>query len=193
MIYTAITGGKDAERDDIHVFRGTGQFTNPLMEAKKYKVLSHKYVNSEISIWVDGNVYLRQSEDFYKTLLKDTDIAVLEHPLHKCVFKEAEFCKKMGKGEPDEIDELMDKYTHEGYPENNGLAQCCMIVRRHTPEINALNEAWWAEVCRYSSRDQLSFPYIFQDKVKYLKHDKTKSWNVAHDNNLYFLRYPHQK
>lgn len=193
MIYTAITGGKDAERDDIKVFRGTGQFTNPLMEAKKYKVLPHKYMDSEISIWVDGNVYLKQSEDFYKGLLKDTDIAVLEHPLHQCVYKEAEFCKQTGKGVPEEIDELMDKYTQEGYPENNGLAQCCMIVRRHTPEINALNEAWWAEITRYSSRDQLSFPYIFRDKVKYLKHDKTKPWNIAHDNNLYFLRYPHSK
>lgn len=191
MIYSAIVGEKDKQREDIKVF--SGESHDPLMEAKKYKILSHKYIDSEYSIWVDGNVYLKQNEEWYYNLLGDYDIAVLKHPLHQCVYKEAKLCKKIGTGNPEAIDELMDKYTGEGYPENNGLAQCCMIVRRHTPELNTLNEAWWAEICRYCSRDQLSFPYIFQGKVKYLEHDKTKPWNIAHDNNLYFTRYPHQK
>ena len=26
--------------------------------------------------------------------------------------------------------------------------------------MNAFNEAWWAEICRWSYRDQVSFPYV---------------------------------
>jgi hypothetical protein len=34
------------------------------------------------------------------------------------------------------------------------------MLRRHTPAVNAFNEAWWDEIARGSKRDQLSFPYV---------------------------------
>lgn len=194
MIYSANVGEKDSPRDDVLTFTGEGQFTENVMEAKKYKVLSHKYVDDEYSIWIDGNVFLNHDEQWYYDLLGDYDIAVLEHPLHGypgCIYKEAKLCQTIGKGDADKIQEQIEKYQAEGYPANNGMGQCCMIIRRHTPELCELNEAWWAEITRYSTRDQLSFPYIFGDKVKYLQHDRNQHPAVAHNDNEYFKRYDH--
>jgi len=39
-----------------------------------------------------------------------------------------------------------------------------MIIRRHTKKIEQFNNAWWAEYCRFSVRDQLSFMYCL-DKI----------------------------
>jgi len=198
MIYSAIVGNKDKTRDDIKVFKGEGLFKSPRMEAKIYKVLFHKFIDAEKSIWIDGNVFLQQEEEWYYDQLGDYNIGVVEHPKYGipgCIYKEAEACKRYGQGNPDKINEQISKYRKEGYPERNGLGQCCMIVRKNTKEVRQLCEAWWAEICRHSVRDQISFPYIFRDKVKYFKHEDhfPEERNYIHDNNKYFKREPHLK
>ncbi len=189
MTYSSITGGKNNPRNDIKIFTGEGIFKSPRMEAKIYKVLFHKFIEEEYSIWVDGNVFLKYQEDYYYDLLGDYDIAVKEHPVRKCVYEEAEACKYYNKDSFEIIDKQMAKYRKEKYPENNGLGECQMIIRRNTKEMRQLCEAWWAEICAHSSRDQLSFPYIFRDKVKYLptKCNTVKNYN----NNEYYRREDH--
>jgi len=193
MIYTAITDNKDHPRKDIPCFHGENLFTSPILKAKIYKVLPHKFLDTEYSIWVDGNVFPKQPEDWYYGFLKHHDIAVLEHPKHNCVYKEAELCKQMKVGNQDKIKEQIDKYKKEAYPENHGLGQCCMLIRRHTPEQNRLNEAWWAEICRHSWRDQISFPYIFRDKANYIPHARKKHWHEEHNDNPLFQRKNHAR
>ena len=34
------------------------------------------------------------------------------------------------------------------------------IIRRNVPTVNQFNEAWWAEICRWGQRDQLSLPVV---------------------------------
>ena len=36
-----------------------------------------------------------------------------------------------------------------------------------SPEVIKANNRWWAEISTKSSRDQLSFPYAFDDLVEY--------------------------
>lgn len=188
MILSANVNSKDKPREDVWTFTGEGQFTESVMEAKKPKILSHKYTTDEYSIWIDANVYLTHEEEWYYQFLEDYDIALLKHPLRSCVYAEAEVCKKFKKGDPAKIDEQIDKYRKQGYPENNGLAQCSMIIRRHTPKLIQLNEAWWAEITRYSYRDQLSFPVIFNGKARYLD---AGSGEQAVNSNEFFKRFSH--
>ena len=189
MIYTAITGGKNNPRIDIKCFTGEGLFTTPRMEAKIYKILFHKFIKEEYSIWIDGNVFLKFQEDYYYKLLGDYDIAVKQHPGWNCLYEEAKQCKLQKKDKFSLIDKQIEKYRNEGYPENAGLAECQMIIRRNTPEVRRLCEAWWAEICANSSRDQISFPYIFRDKVKYLP-TKPKTLREFASNEYYKLE-PH--
>lgn len=40
------------------------------------------------------------------------------------------------------------------------LAEASVIVREHTPVVNLFMCLWFNEVVRFTSRDQLSFPYV---------------------------------
>ena len=47
------------------------------------------------------------------------------------------------------------------------LAEASVILREHTPLTNMLMCLWFNEVVRFTSRDQLSFPYVlWRLKVK---------------------------
>lgn len=162
MIYTAIAGDKDEPRNDIKVFT-TDMFVSPRMNAKIFKILPHLFMKDEYSVWVDGNIYPKKTEEEYVSLLGDNDIAVLKHPERDCVYEEAGFCKIKGKDTAEHIDPQVQRYRQAGYPANNGLYACGFIIRRHTEEMKRLCERWWAEICTGSSRDQISFPVVFKD------------------------------
>jgi glycosyltransferase involved in cell wall biosynthesis len=78
-------------------------------------------------------------------------------------------CITYNKGNPDQIRRQMEAYLQEGYPRQNGLATCTVILRRHHAGVVVqAMEAWWEEINRYSVRDQLSFDYTVHRKhLKY--------------------------
>jgi hypothetical protein len=183
MIYTCITNEKDKPRNDVKMVEGLGLFKNPRRDARMIKVLSHKFIDDEYSIWVDGNVFLRKNEREYYKLLGNKDIAVIDHPQRNCIYDEALACIKLEKDNDRIIVEQVGKYKDEGFKDNK-LAQTSIVIRRRTPELMRLENAWWAEICRYSYRDQLSFPYVFGDRAVYLP-------VKDHDDNEYFERLSH--
>ena len=171
LIYTSISNDKDNPRKDIKVLSGYDKFRNPVLNAKIYKVLAHKYLDTEISIWLDGNIYLLVAPNqIVKEWLGDADMAVFEHNHHWTIYKEVEMIRRLFKSRPWIYEEAKEQIKN--YPDLP-LSMCGMIVRRHTPLVERFNEAWWAEICRYGQRDQLSFPVVlkrFPDlKVNYIK------------------------
>ncbi len=164
-IYTAIFGNIDAPRTDIKCFTGHNNFVYPVLNAKIYKILSHQYIDSDISIWIDGNITLLCSpEELVDKFLGDADIGVFKHPVRNCIYKEEEELKKVPKVKQQLpiIRQQLEHYKASGYPDNNGLYENGVIVRRHSKIIEEFNNAWWAEICRWSYRDQLSFPVILE-------------------------------
>ena len=171
MLYTSITNGKDKDRDDIKVISGYDKFTSPVMGAKIYKILAHKYLDTNISIWLDGNIYpLVSEEKMIEEWLGDADIAVFEHNHHWTIYQEVEVIRRMFKNRPWIYEEAKEQIKN--YPDLP-LSMCGMIIRRHNSLVERFNEAWWSEICRYGQRDQLSFPVVmkrFPDlKVNYIK------------------------
>ncbi len=160
-IYTAITGNIDAHRADIKCFNAYDNFVHPVMNAKIYKILAHQYVDSDISVWVDGNITLLCSlQELVDEFLGDADIGVFKHPARNCIYEEGEELKKIMKVSQQHsvINEQIEHYKASGYQSNKGLYENGVIVRRHNKVVEEFNNAWWAETCRWSSRDQLSFP-----------------------------------
>jgi len=185
-VVTSITGGRDILKkqpeqegvryvcftDDLSI-RNMGwellpacdKFT-PYLNAKIHKVLIHKYVDSEYTLWIDGSVLINKSvEKMTETFLKDHDIAVYnfkswtrEEPIETIEEEIAECCK-LGKDDPKRIHE---QYKNNAYPKRTPPI-CTIIFRRNNLQMERLNEKWWSEICRYSVRDQLSFPYVFHD------------------------------
>jgi len=151
-------------------------------DSKKPKILPHRYLKDyDISVWVDGDVKITDDiNQLVDKYLYDKDYAVFNHEfcgitttgnlnVRKCIYDEAKFIKWLGDNHPRKhykddlnvINNQVNRYREEGYPENNGQARNTILIRRHNnKDIIKTMEDWWTEVKYGSKRDQLSFPYV---------------------------------
>jgi len=164
--YTAITNGKDEKRNDIVCFGEHRLFNNPVMGAKLYKVLSHKFVDADISVWMDGNIFL--NAPLQKTVdewLGDSDIALFRHYKSKDLDWELKWIKyKFNRRSEVYLNAVkqVEYYKKIGAPTRDEMAMGGFIIRRHNSLVERFNEAWWAEICAGGQRDQLSLPMVLK-------------------------------
>jgi hypothetical protein len=174
IAYTAISGDYP-KRDDIPCFTGEGIFTLGVMEAKIYKILPHLFLDCDISIWMDGNIFLKQDPEFYvNTLLGNADIACFTHPYRNSIHQEFDVLILQDSRFRDPIIQKKLILQQAFYKERKlglgiGLYECGFIIRRHTPEVISLCETWWAEISRWSFRDQVSFPVALEKHINKVK------------------------
>ena len=139
--------------------------------ARKYKLLPHRYLSDyDVSIWIDGNIVIHGSIDNFITNINEKNIAVYDHmqcfDKRNCIYQEAQaifyFGNKNGnyKDDPTIIQNQIEKYAKEGYPQNNGLISSGILLRKHNKtDVKQSMEYWWNEIKYGSKRDQLSFNY----------------------------------
>tara|TARA_B110000008_G_scaffold278548_1_gene322711 strand:- start:935 stop:1555 length:621 start_codon:yes stop_codon:yes gene_type:complete len=186
QVYTAITGNFDNEiPDDKIIFRDYGEFKSPRLNAKIYKLLPHLFMDCEYSLWIDGNVKLNCKPEVLFKLMGDKDILVFKNPNGDCLYEEADRCIEHDLDNRSLIKKQVSRYKDSGYATNSGLGACRIILRKHTPLINSLNSQWWSEVCAGSFRDEISFPYVYRDNVRYIEHPE------SYDNE-FFTVLPHK-
>jgi len=160
-LYTSFTPGYDAPRTDGILQVPAQKF----MEAKLAKICPHEIFNAEMTVWCDGNIYLSDEnlKDIEKQL-ESSDIVVMTHPHRNCIYDEAAFCIEHGIGEKEDLERQVRFYRAAvGYEKNTGLYGCGVVARRHTNDINYLSRVWFAHIEKWSSRDQISFPYVFRN------------------------------
>ncbi len=197
IVYTAITAEKDKLRDDIKVFKNEdfNKFTNPVMNAKIFKVLPHKFISCDISIWIDGNIFLNvPPEKLVEEWLGNSDIALMEHYRKKDIYWEAKMIKATFKRRTpwvsDDVDKQIKFYEENRLiPQKEEMAMGGIIIRRHNPLVENFNEAWWAEICKWSQRDQISLPVIIK-KTKNLKVNLVKG-SIKNHPYLTYLNHNH--
>lgn len=145
-------------------------FRDQRLNGKIPKMLPHRlFPNSRYSIWVDSKSQLRRDPlGVLEALLWRTSsvLAISEHGARSSVYDEAKAVVKKNKATPEEVEVQLMQYRKDGLPEDkrfNGkkaLAEASIIVRHHTKSTNLLMCLWFNEVVRFTSRDQLSFPYV---------------------------------
>jgi hypothetical protein len=181
VIYTAIFGDRDHLREPLERLPGVQYicFTDnprlcsdtwsiryhppsddPLLQAKRLKILAHEAVDCDVSLWLDGRITLRESSSLFEFM--ESDLSLQAHPARHCIYEEAEHCKVRGKGNPAKIDEAVRRYANDGHPQNAGLWYGGLILRRHTPAVRRFNEMWWREITSGTTRDQISFPVVLR-------------------------------
>ena len=138
-------------------------FMDPCRNAKIHKILSTTYFpESDFTIWMDGNTFaIRNPEELIQKFLIDTesDIAVFEHPKRKTIYEELDRCVGQKKDNRDILHEQYNRYKrHYGDYCGHRLPWCKIILRRNNFFVHQFETLWWAEICRFSRRDQPSFP-----------------------------------
>ncbi|KAL0710422.1 hypothetical protein Bca4012_017400 [Brassica carinata] len=146
-------------------------FMDQRLNGKIPKMLSHRlFPEAKYSIWVDSKSQFRRDPlGVLDALLWRTNsvLAISEHGARGSVYDEAKAVVKKHKATPEEVQVQINQYRHDKLPEDkrfNGkkaLSEASVIVREHTPLTNLFMCLWFNEVVRYTSRDQLSFPYVF--------------------------------
>lgn len=185
VVYTAIFGNKDAllpapQFDDVayvcftdsqpvdsygwQIVHIKPHFHDPRRNARMYKTLPHKFFpDHEWSLWLDGNRRLLVNPlDLIERYLSDGQhLLVHRHQLRDCVYEEASSCIELGKTNPEIMREQILRYQQAGLPRHAGVVDSSVLLRRHHDPllIETMND-WWAEICRYSVRDQVSFTYV---------------------------------
>jgi hypothetical protein len=181
VVITAITGDKDDLRpvqrhqgvkhlafaeqqaDGWESYVPCDMYPDPIKNAKAHKVLGFRYVDAPVIMWIDGNIIpLVDPQKLVDLWLGDKDMAIFKHFARDCVYDEAVACLSLVKGTQDKILKQVRAYSLAGYPEHNGLFECNFFIYRNTPKMQRALMQWWVEICKYSIRDQISFPYIMQ-------------------------------
>ena len=153
------------------------------MNAKIYKILPWLWVDCDISIWVDGNIFpLVDNDRLVDEFLGDADMALFKHSDRTKLQDEAVAAKGLydNNDYKKRIDEQMEAYRGL----TGDLAECGFIIRRHNDKVKKFCQEWWAHICRYSERDQISYPVIKKDlKINYINGNIRK--------HPYFKYIPH--
>ncbi|XP_078430519.1 DNA-directed RNA polymerase subunit beta (DUF616) [Wolffia australiana] len=147
-------------------------FSDQRLNGKIPKMLSHRlFPRARYSIWVDAKSQFRRDPlAVLEALLwrVGATLAISEHGARSSVFEEGRAVVKKNKASPGEVQIQLNQYRRDGFSDDkrfNGkkaLAEASIIVREHTPGTNLLMCIWFNEVVRFTSRDQLSFPYVLR-------------------------------
>lgn len=139
------------------------------------KLHPHLYFpNYELSIYIDGTIIIKGNLDEFllRILTPKFYFYTFEHPERNSIFQEIKAVVQLKKEKRSLAEIVYKKYVEEKYPNNNGLIESFLLIRKHNDKqcINIMNK-WYSEIKNYSHRDQLSFNYIIWKndiKMKYI-------------------------
>lgn len=161
--YYLFTNNKNIKSDTWNVVYIEDSKLDNQRLSRKIKMLGHPVINDkyDISVWMDASViWLKSVKDFVKEYLKENNFATFKHSFRDDIYVEAYECIKMKKDTKENVVKHIEFLRKEGYPENNGLCEMTVFIKRHKDKtVQKTMKLWFDTVCKYSKRDQLSFMY----------------------------------
>ena len=188
VIYTPLVGNYDTLKDPEYVMKGWDYlcFSNdlqqkdyttwqirPIPHPEKDKLRQSRYAklnphkllaDYEYSLWMDANIEV--VSPLFEQVINDRLaagplISIPKHPQRNCIYKEAEVCIHKGKDFKWTIKRQIDYLKSNNFPENHGLYENNIILRKHNDhKIVLLSEDWWKLYRAFSNRDQLSLAFL---------------------------------
>lgn len=196
LVVTSITNGKDDLKDPPIVFDNCDyiafvdqkydvkvwdqqnvlkyttidKFTDR-RNAKPYKIISSlMFPQYEYIIWEDGNHQLKvDPEKIIEEYGSEIDLLLFKHPDRNCLYQEIGACIQWNMDHKENLENQFRFYKSKGMPESFGLFEMSTFIIKNTEAVKELQLMWLEQICRFSSRDQISFPYCLwkmKDKIK---------------------------
>lgn len=115
-----------------------------------------------VTIWIGGNFDILVSDFAERCLdeLGDDDVLLMRHPWRDDLVDEEAESHPNPKYDGQDTAGQIASYMAAGHPRMFGLAHGGFLVRRNVERVQRFNDAWWAEITRWSISDQLSLPYV---------------------------------
>jgi hypothetical protein len=154
----------------------------PSKTARYYKIMFHKVIETELSLWVDGtfliNVNLNQWWKKFKS-----PFTAIKHPFDDCIYTDASACINLGKGDKKMIERQIALYKALGIQKNRGLISSGILMRQRVGVVNEFCKTWWRQVDKWSNRDQIAYGYanhLHPGLVNLIEWDYTKEKQFIH-------------
>ena len=171
----------DEERPES---KGWTQIVSPVFSTDIYKYrrsaklpkILPQFVQPEYDayLWIDSCQIPRfHPLELYDKFLKGNDMALFQHPIRDCLYQEGLVCAQIGRDDPQLIKNQLQEYAHIGVPQNYGLNELACFMMSNNDITKELSLTWWEQICRYSSRDQISFPFVLYKMRQMNKDVKT--------------------
>lgn len=140
-----------------------------MMSAKYYKIKTHEIdilKGYEYYVWVDGSLLLRPEfvNNIQKLVDKNYELINFKHPERSNIKDEMQLSIQMGKYVNQDIPTQYEAYMKDGFPDDLGLFECTMIIKKNVPRINEVFDLWWIHNLQYSYQDQISYTYCLWKK-----------------------------
>ena len=128
-----------------------------ILIARYHKIVFHDHIDCDICLWTDANIKIQCDLNVFMRKHK-TEFFTMEHPRRSSIYAESKACQH--RTEQLLIRQQMEQYVSEHYLADNGLISSGILLRRNNDNVRDFCEEWFAELDKYSIRDQLSFNYI---------------------------------
>lgn len=119
-------------------------------------------------VWHDNycEVKTHPKDIIEKYLEPDFDMAVFKHPLRDCGYQEA---MAVLHAEHQENCLRSAQFMNDNnYGPHQGLFEMSSFIFRNNTLMQQALMSWWELICRYTSRDQVLFPYVVNThKLRY--------------------------
>ena len=163
--YVLFTDNKDIKCDGWetreipqNLKRKSANYINRYIKLHPWEFFDTKY-----TVYADGNIrFLTGVTSYLSKSCVKTGIAMFSHPNRNCLYREADICLYLGKGNTEAIKRQITRYKEEEMPQNYGLKEATIIVcDLENPMCKLVMSKWWDEFnYSNSNRDQLSLPYV---------------------------------
>jgi hypothetical protein len=132
----------------------------------------------ELCVYIDGSFQIGHPRfvEFMLDNLYGHDMVFFKHPWRDCIYDEADVCVTIPKYNHKDINAQIERYRAEGMPRHFGLWACGCFAFRNNRDTASFRSAWWRELKRTSTMDQISLPYIvrkkqFENNIRTLNQD----------------------
>lgn len=135
---------------------------NSRRSAKIFKVLPEYFLpDYDFYIWHDISHQLIMSPTtIINDYLKDEDFAVFKHRFRDSSLEELKFVIKHKVDSKSLLKSQLKEYKKNSELDKYGLYELPTFIKAKNSFTNNFSLMWWEQITKYSSRDQISFPYV---------------------------------
>ncbi|MBR2990054.1 MAG: hypothetical protein IKF51_01165 [Solobacterium sp.] len=147
----------------------------------------------DCSVYLDSNILVVSDLTAMTGALTDFPAAMFLHKNRNCVYDEIRACILKGKDKEESLREHEALLKEHGVPEQYGLLEAPIIVRRHNdPRCIRLMDLWWSSFLNGCRRDQVSLiDALYQSGIP-VETVGTLGNNVLRCNLVLFMKHAGQ-
>ncbi len=111
-------------------------------------------------VWHDAHCEVKiDPHSIVDQYLAQHDIAVFQHPERDCSYAELQVLAERELDTGENLMNTLNFLQRQQWPFNQGLYELSSFIYRPTAKMRQVMLTWWDLISKYTSRDQVLFPY----------------------------------